>query len=59
MGNMNQAVLMNPDINEGTEVDDIPYHTFQLLSDNKILDVQYILTENWSIKRVTEISTRF
>ena len=59
MRNMNEAVFVNPDINEGTEVNDITDHTFKLLSDNEILDIQNILTENWSIKRITEITTRF
>ncbi len=33
---MNEAILMNPNINEGTEINDITHHTFQLLADFKL-----------------------
>ena len=58
LGDMNKTVFVDTDIHKGSEIDNIPDDTFQLLTDAQVLDIQDILPQNWRVKGITQIPAR-
>ena len=54
---MNQAILVNTNVNKSTEVNDVTDNALKLLANFQVFDIQDILTKDWSIKRIPEITT--
>ena len=59
IGNVNEAVFVDTDVHEGTEIHDIADYTFQLLTNLQILEVQNILTKDRGCKVIPQIPARF
>lgn len=56
---MNKSVLMYPDVNKSTEIDDISNCSGKFHSFFKVVYFKYVGTENRSRKFVSNISSRF
>ena len=56
LGNMDQAILVQADIDESAEINDVANDTFQLIARMQIFQREDVMPQHWSVKLFTVIA---